>query len=582
MLDPPAIAAWKERAAWKESAAGKERADAAGKEKAEIAEIPEIAQKAEIAQKGGIAQKAQIAQNGEKAQKAEIAEIAEVPAATLVPLPPLFNTLLQTGTLPDMYVRASKRSVLDEPLLLHALMQRGATYNQARRYATLAARLVVDRALTSRAELDAALDALPLSQTISKSARQVLSEFDVFTTTLKKRTEASDGSSTKLLLELSSGHQMEAVILRYGEATLRNFPGPRKPHFKSNRRTTVCVSSQVGCAQGCTFCATGTMGLILNLTPGEILEQVHHANVIERQRLGTDDGVRNVVFMGMGEPLDNYESVVAAIRAMVDPARFGISAKRISLSTVLPHPRLLDRILKDVPMVSLAFSLHAPTQAIRNQIVPSAKGWKLDKGLEQLWEFCRGQEEYWKTWKRVAQSQRTRQAATVESEKPRILIEYILIKDLNCTPAVAKQLGQVLGGKPVILNLIPYNPVAVISQLYGYEPPLQSEVDEFVRVVRETPGLVVHVRQELGQDVGAACGQLVVEHADSVHRLKRNKVLEKKQAVKDVEDLFSKSVALDKFEKVRLEKRDAGMEFLLALAVLIGIWIFKQFIKYII
>jgi adenine C2-methylase RlmN of 23S rRNA A2503 and tRNA A37 len=340
----------------------------------------------------------------------------------------------------------------------------------------------------------------------------------------------------------------------------------------------------VGCAQGCTFCATGTMGLLLNLTPGEILEQILWANSIERQRLAADEDpfVRNVVFMGMGEPLDNYEAVVAAIRGMVDPGRFGMGARRISLSTVLPHPRLLDRILRDVPMVSLAFSLHAPTQEVRSKIVPSAKGWKLEKGMEQLWDFCRGQEEYWKNWKSVARTQRNQDKTSQEMDIPRILIEYILLKDLNCTQEIAVKLGELLRDKPVILNLIPYNPVPLITQLYGYDPPTQSDIDEFLAELRKVPGLVVHVRQELGQDVGAACGQLVVEHDESIKRLK------KQPKVRDVEDLFSKTklppsdpLKTDNQKNAALKReRDLTMDFLLALAFLIGIWLLKVFVKW--
>jgi sorting nexin-8 len=178
-----------------------------------------------------------------------------------------------------------------------------------------------------------------------KRAKELFStgQFTICTSKVISRTDSSDGSTTKLLIELQDGRQIESVIMRYGDVELRSFPEQERikslgatqtlpslsptsvnedaqslnSHgsrpFRSTRRATVCVSSQVGCAMGCKFCATGTMGLLENLSAGEILEQVYHANQIER--------IRGVVFMGMGEPLDNYNNVRLAVNALVDTAR---------------------------------------------------------------------------------------------------------------------------------------------------------------------------------------------------------------------------------------------------------------------
>jgi hypothetical protein len=170
-------------------------------------------------------------------------------------------------------------------------------------------------------------------------------------------------AQVKLLVQLQDGLSVEAVIMTYaGNSSSEDCPG--------KSRATVCVSSEVGCQMGCTFCATGTMGLIAELTPGEIVEQLVHARAVKT--------VRNVVFMGMGEPLNNYNAVAAAIRLMIHPQIFALKQRSITVSTVGVVHRLAA-LARDLPGVSLALSLHAPNQELRRLIVPSAQAFKLDK-----------------------------------------------------------------------------------------------------------------------------------------------------------------------------------------------------------
>lgn len=211
---------------------------------------------------------------------------------------------------------------------------------------------------------------------LSNKLKALLKEhFAHFTTTLTAEQRSSDGT-VKLLLKLQDGHEIEAVIMKH------------------TGRNTLCVSSQVGCQMACTFCATGTMGIIADLMSGEILEQLAYANTVAP--------IRNVVFMGMGEPLNNYDAVLAAIKAMTSV--FSLAPKHITLSTVgvIHRIRQLTKVrplciacglvlsspltlwLQDAPLVRLALSLHAPTQELRSEIVPTSKAYPLDKLMQAI------------------------------------------------------------------------------------------------------------------------------------------------------------------------------------------------------
>ncbi|CAM9880906.1 unnamed protein product, partial [Hapterophycus canaliculatus] len=190
-------------------------------------------------------------------------------------------------------------------------------------------------------------------------------KFAVLTSTVVETQRSEDGT-VKLLVRLQDGQMVETVIIQ---------------HNGTHPRTTLCVSSQVGCQMACTFCATGTMGLKGDLSAGEILEQVLHASRVSP--------IRNVVFMGMGEPLNNYDAVLASIRGMSDGRMFKLSPRHITLSTVGVVPRM-KQLTVDAPETQLALSLHAPNQELRNKIVPSARAYRLDKLMDALDGHLRG------------------------------------------------------------------------------------------------------------------------------------------------------------------------------------------------
>jgi len=285
------------------------------------------------------------------------------------------------------------------------------------------------------------------------------------TTKIAHTEVSSDGNTVKLIVELQDGYQVESVIMRHKDR-------------KTGRHTraTLCVSSQVGCKMGCKFCATGTLGELGNLTSGEILEQLVHANRIN------DTTIRNVVFMGMGEPLNNYDNVTEAVRFMVNVRGFALAASRVTVSTVGIVPRM-EQLVADLPQVSMALSLHAPTQEMRADIVPAAKGWKMERLMAALDEHTR----------------LTGRAA---------LIQYILLAGLNDTPLAGQQLAKLLKGRKVKLNLIPYNPNFAVG-IMEFNAPTEDGIARFVKQMRAA-GVFTTVRKEMGQDVSGACGQLAL------------------------------------------------------------------------
>jgi adenine C2-methylase RlmN of 23S rRNA A2503 and tRNA A37 len=214
---------------------------------------------------------------------------------------------------PERKRQLCPKPFLDETLLLEAFREHGISLLHARKL--------------WRAYIQQNVEDWRSIPEIPKTAHLVLQQqFAALTSHVVSRTDAADKSTTKLLIELQDGKKIEAVIMRYGDVDLASFPDQERQKrktgdgdslggrpFHSRKRATLCLSSQVGCTMGCKFCATGTMGLVANLTAGEILEQLVHASRIEK--------IRNVVFMGMGEPLDNYDAVITAVRAMTDTAR---------------------------------------------------------------------------------------------------------------------------------------------------------------------------------------------------------------------------------------------------------------------
>lgn len=270
------------------------------------------------------------------------------------------------------------------------------------------------------------------------------------------RTDSSDGHTVKYLLALEDGQRVETVQMR--------FPG----------RHTACLSTQAGCAQGCVFCATGQGGLARNLHAGEIVAQVLH---IARALRETGDALRNLVLMGMGEPLHNYDAVMKAVDILCDPEGLNFSARRIAVSTVGLVPGIL-RLADEGRKVSLAVSLHGTTDDERNALVPAGRRWP----LSELMAACRTHRE------RVGH---------------KIFIEWTLIEGANDSDGHADRLAALLEGLKCQVNVIPLNPTA------GYDgaPTRPEHVRRFQERLLAA-GVPCTVRQRRGIDIAAGCGQL--------------------------------------------------------------------------
>jgi 23S rRNA (adenine2503-C2)-methyltransferase len=272
-----------------------------------------------------------------------------------------------------------------------------------------------------------------------------------------------NGNTVKNVWRLAGGGLVESVVMAYP------------------RRVTACVSSQAGCGIGCPFCATGQQGLTRNLSAAEIVEQVRQARRLAARGAfsRSPDHLTNIVFMGMGEPLANYRSLVAALHRIIDPspAGFGMSARNVTVSTVGLVPRMHDLAGEGLP-VTLALSLHAPDDELRDTLVPINHRWPVHEVLAAA----------------DAYSQRTGR---------RYSIEYALIRDINDQPWRAAALGELLAGRLTHLNLIPLNPTPG-SIWTASDPHVQ---DEFVDIVAAA-GVAVTVRDTRGREIDGACGQL--------------------------------------------------------------------------
>ncbi|NJP31794.1 MULTISPECIES: 23S rRNA (adenine(2503)-C(2))-methyltransferase RlmN [Micromonospora] len=272
-----------------------------------------------------------------------------------------------------------------------------------------------------------------------------------------------DGATRKALWRLHDGSLVESVLMGYPD------------------RVTVCISSQAGCGMACPFCATGQAGLTRNLSTAEIVDQaVYLAGVAASGAVaGSPPRLSHVVFMGMGEPLANYNRVVAAIRRLVAPAPegLGLSQRHITVSTVGLVPAI-RRLASEDLSVTLALSLHAPDDELRDELVPVNQRWKVSEVLEAAWEYAA------RTGRRVS-------------------IEYAMIKDVNDQPWRADLLGRLLAGKLAHVNLIPLNPTPG-SRWDASPKPVERE---FVRRLRDA-GVSTTVRDTRGREIDGACGQL--------------------------------------------------------------------------
>jgi 23S rRNA (adenine2503-C2)-methyltransferase len=262
-------------------------------------------------------------------------------------------------------------------------------------------------------------------------------------------------------------------------------------------RGTLCISSQVGCALECTFCSTGRQGFNRNLSVSEIIGQLWIANKSLRQESGydllsaNDRIISNVVMMGMGEPLANYDNVVTAMQIMLDDSAYGLSRRRVTLSTSGMVPAM-DKLKEDCP-VALAVSLHAPNDKLRDEIVPINKKYP----IKVLMSAC---ERY-----------------LVKAPRDFVTFEYVMLDNVNDTPEHAHQLLQVVKNVPCKFNLIPFNPFPNS----GYETSKPSHIRVFRDILMQA-GYVVTVRKTRGEDIDAACGQLAGKVLDKTKRSFKN------------------------------------------------------------
>ncbi|MFH2136833.1 MAG: 23S rRNA (adenine(2503)-C(2))-methyltransferase RlmN [Patescibacteria group bacterium] len=272
-----------------------------------------------------------------------------------------------------------------------------------------------------------------------------------------KKFISSDSVTVKFLITLGDGQKIESVLMRHEE------------------RNTVCVSSEVGCPLGCTFCATGKMGFIRNLSAGEIVEQVLCAvRFLKKEKQKVD----SVVFMGMGEPFLNYENVIAAIKILNDEKGLGIGARHISISTA-GVVEGIRKFTKEAMQVNLAISLHAPNDKLRNEIMPVGKKYNIKKILAAVGEY-------------------------LETTGRKVMFEYLMIKNFNDRPEHARELATLLSQLPrnlIFVNLILYNPTG------NFLPSKKEAVQKFKENLRRA-GIIVTERYRFGRGVKGACGQL--------------------------------------------------------------------------
>ena len=309
---------------------------------------------------------------------------------------------------------------------------------------------------------------LALMTDLSLELRAALAEQFTVSTPAVVRQERSIDGTAKLLLRLSDGKRIESVCI------------PENPGDSSSLadadRVTFCLSTQVGCAMKCAFCLTGKMGIDRNLTAGEIVGQVR---VLVRE-LGLLDKRFNIVLMGMGEPLHNYDATMKALRILAEEYGFAVSPRRVTLSTVGVLPAL-ERLATEPLMPNLAISLHSTTEAQRDLLVPINRKY----GIEELLDACR---------------------KFPLKRRERITFEYVMLKDVNDTPEDARRLVRLMSGIRAKINLLPLNEAAGIP----FERPSDASVNRFARILSER-GLTVSVRRSRGRDIRAACGQLITE-----------------------------------------------------------------------
>jgi 23S rRNA (adenine2503-C2)-methyltransferase len=324
-----------------------------------------------------------------------------------------------------------------------------AAWLAERRQPAMRARQIQRWLFAGRAESFAQMTDLPASL-----RSELQAEFVPLGASCVRRSEAGDGTR-KLLLRLHDGNLVECVLI------------PEDP------RRTACISTQVGCGMGCVFCASGIDGVVRNLSAGEILEQLLHLCNL----LPADERLTHIVVMGMGEPLANLDNLLAALEVAGDPKGLGIGARHITISTV-GLPAKIRRLAELGKQYNLAVSLHAPTDSLRSQIVPTNDQIGLEPILEAADAFF---------------------AATGRQ----VTFEYVLLGGVNDRESDARALGQLLSRRQAHVNLIPFNEVGGLP----YRRPTEESLLAFVGALRHQ-GISVKVRKRKGSEIDAACGQL--------------------------------------------------------------------------
>lgn len=360
------------------------------------------------------------------------------------------------------------------------------------------------------------------------------SEFTYCSSKVKRLEQSALDGTIKLLIKLQDGCEVEAVIINHTGEEIHGVAVETRTgqEVKDNTdrvdlRKTLCVSSQVGCKLGCTFCATGTMKLEGNVYAGEIMEQAlladHVLNFLAmRQKVGGSAFVKpeemqevvdrinstrtcwrgqhisNIVFMGMGEPLQNFDNVLDALHGLTDPTRFSLAMRNLTVSTVGIVDRMRELMVK-VPNVKLALSLHAPNQKLREQIVPVSRNYHIDSLMAELDGYAA-------------------RHATDGKRKGLVLVAYIMIDGVNDTEENLQELIQLLKGRQVTINLIPFNSFDPYSAGDGIRPNKKHPAEDYQTSKAETidrwlnqlqaNDIRVYERRPHGRDISAACGQL--------------------------------------------------------------------------
>ncbi|MFK8077666.1 MAG: 23S rRNA (adenine(2503)-C(2))-methyltransferase RlmN [Granulosicoccus sp.] len=310
---------------------------------------------------------------------------------------------------------------------------------------------------------------------VSKATRNKLLECTTTVLPGVQESQLSRDGTAKWLFELHDGNCIETV------------------YIPESDRGTLCVSSQVGCALDCSFCSTGRQGFNRNLSVSEIIGQVWLAtNLLAQEPATANQRITNIVMMGMGEPLLNYRQLVPSLNLMMDDLAYGLSKRRVTVSTsgVIPA---MDKLTSDVD-ISLAVSLHAPNNELRDELVPINKKYPISELMGACWRYVEGED---------AASQR----------KKHVLFEYVMLSGVNDQAQHAHELAELLRGFPGKVNLIPFNPFPQS----GYRRSSRNAVERFAKILNEA-GVLTLKRTTRGDDIDAACGQLAGDIDDRSKR----------------------------------------------------------------